>query len=202
MFKPAPIVLTISELLGISVKRNDITSETALQLKNQYEDSQKGRRDLSALLFEFAKDHIHFMMLQTYDDLDKKGLLPELKEKYLFGFTQIYYLRFGVGYGSNEKKSSALKTDGELLLQFAVDNGIVNEDLEYNLKYAYSQKKDSELLYQSVLKSIKQFIDRFEEENYDQIKNLGKLDKLKEIYYTCFIQKYLEKFGFEYKQSV
>ena len=87
MFKPAPIVLTVAQLLGISIKRNDITSEVALQLKKQYQDTQKGRNDLSALLFEFAKDRIHFLMLQTYDDLDKKGLLPELKAKYLTGIS-------------------------------------------------------------------------------------------------------------------
>ncbi|MBL7869936.1 MAG: hypothetical protein JNM71_18140 [Flavobacterium lindanitolerans] len=120
----------------------------------------------------------------------------------MIGFRQIYYLRFGVGYGSNERKSSSVKSDGELLLQFAVDNGIVNEGLEYNLKYAYSQKRDSELLYQSVQKSMKHFIDNFEEQNYDQIKDSGKLEKLKEIYFICFVHKYLQKFGFEYKQSM
>jgi hypothetical protein len=198
MTSKVSIILSVAEILSIAIKRNDITPDVAVALKQQYSESNNDKIKLLNIIYELTKDRIRFLSLESYDNLDEEGLLPELKEKYFFGFKYVYFLRFGIEYGSNTKNKFKGNI-GEMLLKFAVDNGVIIPLREANLKHIYSTDSDEKSLYDAVLKDIQNYILNFESMDYDKLKEKGLLDTVKEIYYSCFLQKYLLKFGFEYK---
>ena len=72
-------------LLKTAINNNDISPEVAQQLRVQYQNDPK---KLQLLLNDFSKMRVDHLMSLDYDQLDKKGLLEELKEKHLQGFQQ------------------------------------------------------------------------------------------------------------------
>jgi len=191
--------VNIDSLLKTAINNNDISPEVAQQLRVQYQNDPK---KLQLLLNDFAKMRVDHLMSLDYDQLDKKGLLEELKEKHLQGFQQKFHTHFGKDHKSvNEQKGgngSDIATEIKRLKEFAVKNNDIDPGAAEMMVNNF--KNDPQKLKKLLQDTSKNRIDHLMSFTWDKLDKKGLLEELKEKYLNGFKQKYLEKFGIEYKQ--
>ena len=191
--------LDIEALLKAAIKDNDISPEVAQSLRKQYQN-KPGR--LQLLLKDFSKMRVDYLMSFDYDQLDKNGLLAELKEKYLQGFQQKFYKQFGKDHKSVEGQTSGkgtdIKSEIKRLKEFAIKNKDIDPEVANMMEANF--KDDPEKLKKLFQDAPKERIDFLMDRPWDKLDKEGLLEELKQKYLQGFKQKYLENFGVHYKQ--
>lgn len=185
--------LNIDELLSASIKNNDITPQQAVELKRLY---QNDATKLKMALNDFSKERIKYLMDLGWEQLDKKGLLEELKRKYLQGFNQVFFDRFGKAPEqpkSSEDKQTEIDVDA--LLKLYIDNNTINAQVAQGLRRNFT---DPEKLKSVLEEFAKQRIEWFMGMDYDKLDRKGLLEELKEKYFQGFKQKFKDKYHVDY----
>ncbi|MEP7317121.1 MAG: hypothetical protein ABI921_00210 [Panacibacter sp.] len=185
--------LSTDELLKEAVKSKNITPEQAAIFKEQW-DGQPDK--LKPLLDEFAKLRLRFLMGLDWDELDKKDLLSELKEKFIAGYQMKYFLQFG--YGPNEKKLSKNAKPAEYvniddLLAWAVENKYLDQVTAEGWKRNFG--KDPEHLLKMVSDIPLTRLESLMQNSWDELDKDGLLDELKNISLASFREKFKSRFG-------
>lgn len=191
--KPIANSKDIRSLLASSIMDKDITEETAQALEDRFknDDSLNPVEDLRNLLKEFAQMRIDNLMAMPWDEFDKSGLGEEFARKYLTGYKLKRYLQFG-------KQSNGL-IDNTAFLKFAVDNGYIAADFPtWNFEETASNTK--EVIFNKIYNHVEQSTKYLIDSDWDNL-SLDQLSRLKEEAFSAYKQKYMSKFGIEYKDN-
>jgi hypothetical protein len=186
----------INGLLSTAVQDYDITSSQAEILKNQYPPDKAG--PLKALLQEMSKMRIRHLMSFSFDELDKKGLLEELKGKFYDGLQIKFIQRFGKQYTGKKETSTKSLSDKEtnaVLLQYAIDAGYLTEGERVGLE---SMAPTDEVLKTRIMDLIERGYKEVSEGNWNDLEKAGKLDVIKFRMPLQYARLYRDKFGVDY----
>ena len=189
-------------LLQSAIKNNDITAEQASILKEQFINNPD---KLKSALHEFSVMRIKKLMEMNWDDLDKQGLLPELKEKYLQGFQKKYYIEFGKDHKSVEGQKSIsdnsndIDSENKRLMEFAIKNKDVDPEMAslWKVNFKNNPEKLNRLLKEAVNKRVETLM----EMNWDDLDKKDLLSELKQKYLQGFKLKFKEHFGLDYTEN-
>jgi hypothetical protein len=189
--------LDVNKLLKAAIDNKDITQEQAAELKKLYYETPK---KLLTALHEFAALRMGYIQGLSWDELDKNGLLEELKEKYLAGFQKKYYLKFGKHYKDpKEKESKQDEPDIKRLIQYALDQGDIDEALVEAWQKNFAN--DPVRLRGLINDRINVGIRKLKNKSWDSLDKDGGLEDLKKFAFQSFKEKYKEKFGIDYKEN-
>jgi len=152
------------------------------------------------LITEFRKMRIEYLMSLDFDELDKLGFLEELQTKYLQGFQQKWFARYGKHHKSfTETGSTAVKQkEIDALIQFAIDNKDITAELGTMWKKNF--KDDPDKLLQLVKEAPQKRIDQLMNLSWENLDTNNLLEELKRKYLEGYKIKYHQKFGIEYKE--
>ncbi|MEO6456546.1 MAG: hypothetical protein ABIN97_20890 [Ginsengibacter sp.] len=191
--------LDIDQMLNAAVKSKDITAEQAKLLKENY---QNDARKLNSLLKEFAQMRIDYLMSLTWQELDKEALLDELKEKYLQGFQQKFYLAFGKEHNSAiniKKNKNVIDDEIERLAEFVIKNG--DETAEMVGLWKDNFKANPEKLKKILEEAPQKRIDYLMSLTWRELDKGNLLEELKRKYLQGFKEKYRDQFSVEYNDK-
>ena len=192
--------INIDEQLKNAVNNKDITQEQVNELRKQYVNSPD---KLTNLLHKFGQMRIKYLMSLDWNDLDKKGLLPELKEKFLQGYQQKFYTEFGKDDKTVEeqKKTNDTGIDAEIerLKEFAINNGDLEPEVAKKMQDNF--KDNPEKLKKLFQEAPQNRIHSLMEFDWDKLDKEGLLPELKQKYLQGFKQKYKVNFGIDYKEN-
>ena len=194
--------IDVDALLQSSIKNKDITPEQASILKKQFINNPD---KIQGVLHEFSVMRVKKLMEMNWQDLDKQGLLPELKEKYLDGFQKKYYLEFGKDHKSvaEQKKASNnghdIDSENERLTQLAIKNKDVDPEMaaQWKNNFKDNPEKLNSLLKEAVDKRVQKLMDM----DWADLDKQGLLPELKQKYLQGFKLKFKEHFGHDYIEN-
>ncbi len=192
------ININIDEVLKDAIKNSDVTKDQATLLKKQYQDNAD---ELVKLVEEFRKCRVNYLMSLSYDELDKAGLLAELQTKYLNGFQEKYFMRFGKHHASfkvNDKINDQAK-EIELLAKFVVDNKDATAELVAAWRVNF--KDHPERLLELLKGAAQTRVDELMAMEWKYLDEHELLQELKKKYFDGFKLKYKQKFGIDYKEQ-
>lgn len=194
--------IDVDALLQSAIKNNDITAEQATVLKEQFINNPD---KLKSALHDFSVMRIKKLMEMNWDDLDKQGLLPELKEKYLQGFQKKYYTEFGKDHKSVEEQKSIsgnsndIDSENKRLMEFAIKNKDVDPEMAalWKVNFKNNPEKLNRLLKEAVNKRVETLM----EMKWDDLDKKDLLAELKQKYLQGFKLKFKEHFGLDYTEN-
>jgi hypothetical protein len=188
--------IDVDQLLSDAVKNKDISSDTAKNLKEQYQNMPQ---KLPALLQSLKEQRIKYLMSLDWDALDKKDLLTELKQKFYNGFKEKYHIKFGKfpKDDATANNDSLIAKENEKLLKFAIANKDVTPEEAAVLKNNF---KDNPQKLKEILNERKHSrIETLMNMSWSDLDKKGLLEELKQKYLQGFKTKHKIKFGTDWK---
>jgi hypothetical protein len=185
--------------LNHALTQNDITPGMAKQLKNEFGHDPKA---LKAKLDTYKGGRVKYLIGLTYDELDKQGLMQELKESDFAAYRKKFFLQFGKEPKEQveiNKRNVLTADDLKKKENLLIANGRWNQsgiatwkagmkgDME-----AYNEWLDKQLIIDEV---------DYSDKDWDELEKNDALAELKENHYSLFKQKFKEKFGVDYKEG-
>jgi hypothetical protein len=186
----------VDEMLNYAFKNKDITSKEKSDLKTAWEHNPGKLRQL---LLEFRQKRVDYLMTLSYDELDKskEGLLAELKNKYLQGYEQKFFVEFGKMPANSVSKETIDQKEIDRLFQFAVNNKDIDPSQVAFMKECFKDRLDELRI---LLKAMQQKrIDELMNTTWIKLDKNNLLEELKTKYLEGFKTKFKEQFGIEYK---
>jgi hypothetical protein len=173
-------------LLQHAILNKDITEEMAEELLVQYENDPL---KLSGLLNDFARMRVNYLMEMDWTEFDRGGYGEELAAKNLTRYKLKKYLQFG-------KRTNGV-IDNASFLKFAIDNGYIETNCEWN--YEETASNTREVIYNKIYNQIISFADCLLNKSWDELSE-QELTRLKQEAFPSYKKKYLEKFGIQYTE--
>ena len=187
--------LDVDKMLNEALKNNDITEDQKKALRETW-INEPGK--LARVLLTFKQMRVDYLMSLSWEELDKTdGLLKELKEKFLQGYEQKFFVHFGKMPPGTKISESTEKDEIERLIKFA----IANKDLEPEIaaQWKVNFKDDLPKLKKLVLGAAQSRIDFLMTKSWSWLDHNDHMEELKRKYLEGFKMKYKEQFGVDYK---
>lgn len=190
-------LIDVDELLKNAIKNKDINQDTADELKKQYQHNPK---KLKELIDELAKQRVSYLMSLEWNELDKEGLLEELKEKNFHGFKQKFFNAFHKEYAGKKPGKAQFEDDDidvDALLSYHIKNNGLQPEVAAGLKQNF---KDNPKKLKEILESrAKNRVEDLMAMEWDELDKKGLLNELKEKHLHGFQKKFKDKFGVDHK---
>lgn len=190
----------LEKVLSVAIRENSITPEVAAELRTQYAD--RPRAALEQIISEFSELRTRTLSNMEFEELDKQGLLEELKNRSQFEFNEVFFSAFGKDPDELSNANSPIKNrkiNIDEVIQYGLRRGIVGDEIK-GLKENF--KNDPQSLLNKLRSQYRSHIQRLKSLTWDVLDKRGMLEELKKQDFQLFKTRFKENFGVDYnKQS-